>query len=175
MATVPTTLDIATDFKPDNTIITCVPILKGPTNFPIWSVCMQSVLQSLSVWGFIDGTHTFVNTIQGDQEKWKIVDKMVCGIIANTLTDALVHNVSYEYADPAVNISVSKTVWDRMTLLFASCGLAGQFHMFHQTQHVTVRPQTASENINCLTNLFNQIAATGLTLPESFKAMFILE
>ena len=40
---------------------------------------------------------------------------------------------------------------------------------------MTVRPQTASEDIKCLTNLFDQIAATGLTLPESFKAMFILE
>ena len=40
---------------------------------------------------------------------------------------------------------------------------------------MTVRPQTASEDINCLTNLFNQIAAADLTLPESFKAMFILE
>ena len=99
----------------------------------------------------------------------------MCGIIANTLTDTLVHNVSYEYADPAVCISVSKTVWDRMTMLFASQGLAGQFHMFHQAQCVTVRPQTASEDINHLTNLFDQIAVTGLTLPESFKAMFILE
>ena len=62
-----------------------------------------------------------------------------------------------------------------MTALFASQGLAGQFHMFHQAQHVTVRPQTASEDINRLTNLFNQIAATGLTLSKSFKAMFILE
>ena len=62
-----------------------------------------------------------------------------------------------------------------MTLLFASHGLAGQFHMFHQVQHVTVRPQTASEDINCLTNLFNQIAAMGLTLLELFKVMFILE
>ena len=62
-----------------------------------------------------------------------------------------------------------------MTLLFASCGLTGQFHMFHQVQHVTVRPQTASEDINHLTNLFDQIAAAGLTLPELFKAMFILE
>ena len=47
--------------------------------------------------------------------------------------------------------------------------------MFHQAQHVTVRPQTVSEDINGLTNLFDQIAAAGLTLPESFKAMFILE
>ena len=175
MAAQPTALDVATDFKPNNTIIARVPILKGPTNFPIWSVHMQSVLQSLSVWGFIDSTCTFANTTPGDQEKWKVVDKRVCGIIANTLTDALVHNVSYDYADPAVCISVSKTIWDRMTMLLTSRGLAGQFHMFHQAQCVTVRPQTANEDINRLTNLFNQIAATGLTLPELFKAMFILE
>ena len=62
-----------------------------------------------------------------------------------------------------------------MTSLFASCGLAGQFHMFHQAQHVTVRPQTASEDINHLTNLFDQIAAADLTLPELFNTMFILE
>ena len=146
MAATSTALNITSDFKPDNTIITCVPILKGPTNFPIWSVRMQSVLQPLSVWRFINGTCTFANTIKDDQEKWKVVDKRVCGIIVNTLTDTLVHNVSYEYADPAINISVSKTVLDRMTLLFASCGLAGQFHMFHQVQCVTVRPQTASED-----------------------------
>ena len=136
---------------------------------------MQYILQSLSVWGFINDTHTFANTTQDNQEKWKVVDKRVCGIIANTLTDALVHNVSYEYANPTVNIPVSKTVWDRMTSLFTSHGLAGQFHMFHQVQCVTVRPQTASEDINHLTNLFDQIAATGLTLFKSFNVMFILE
>ena len=175
MAAVPTALNVAIDFKPDNTIIAHVPILKGPTNFLIWSVHMQSVLQSLSVWRFIDGTCTFANTITGNQEKWKVVDKRVCGIIANTLTDALVQNVSYEYANPAICISVSKTIWDRMTALFASCGLAGQFHMFHQAQCVTVRPQTVSEDINFLTNLFDQIAAAGLTLSKLFKVMFILE
>ena len=47
MAAPPTALDVATDFKPDNTIIAHVPILKGPTNFPIWSVHMQSVLVTL--------------------------------------------------------------------------------------------------------------------------------
>ena len=99
----------------------------------------------------------------------------MCGIISNTLTDTLVHNVSYEYADLAINISVSKTIWDRMTSLFASCGLAGLFHMFHQAQCVTVRPQTASEDINHLTYLFDQIAAADLTLPELFNTMFILE
>ena len=62
-----------------------------------------------------------------------------------------------------------------MTSLFTSYGLAGQFRMFHQAQHVTVRPQTASEDIICMTNLFNQITATCLTLPKSFKVMFILE
>ena len=51
-----------------------------------------------------------MNTTQVDQEKWKVIDKRVCGIIANTLTDALTYNVPYEYADSAVNISVSKTV-----------------------------------------------------------------
>ena len=81
MAGAPTALDVAADFKPDNTIIAYVPILKGPTNFPIWSIHMQSILQSLSVWGFIHSICTFVNTIQGNQEKWKVIDKRVCGII----------------------------------------------------------------------------------------------
>ena len=62
-----------------------------------------------------------------------------------------------------------------MTSLFTSYGLTDQFHIFHQAQHVTVRPQRASEDINCLTNLFDQIATTDLTLSESFKVMFILE
>ena len=97
------------------------------------------------------------------------MEKRVCGIIANTLTDVLVHNMSYNYVDPVANTSVPKTVWDRMTSLFASHGLTGQLYMFHQAQCVTVRPQTASEDINCLTNLFNQIAAMGLTLLKSFK------
>ena len=44
MAAAPIALDIASDFKPDNTIITYVSMLKGPTNFPIWSVHMQSIL-----------------------------------------------------------------------------------------------------------------------------------
>ena len=37
-------------------------------------------------------------TATEDQTKWITINKRVCGIIANTLNNSLLHNVSYDYA-----------------------------------------------------------------------------
>ena len=50
------TLAISADFKVDNTILSQIPVLKGPSNYLIWSACIQSTFQSLSVWRFINGS-----------------------------------------------------------------------------------------------------------------------
>ena len=123
------TLATPADFKVDNIILSQIPVLKGPSNYPIWSAHIQSTLQSLSVWGFIDGSITHDTTATGDQIKWITINKRVCGIIANILNDSLLHNVSDEYASIATGAlshpSVAKAIWDKMTMLFGSQGLSG--------------------------------------------------
>ena len=79
-------------------------------------------LQFLSVWGFINGSITHDAIATGDQTKWITIDKRVCGIIANTLNDSLLHNVSYDYASTAIGAPfhpyIAKAIWDKMATLF---------------------------------------------------------
>ena len=58
--------------------------------------------------------------IQADQEKWKVIDKRLCGIIANALTDVLVHNTvcpmnMLNLLSTYLSPKLFKTVWDRMS------------------------------------------------------------
>ena len=73
-------LATSTNFKVDNTILSHISVLKGSSNYPIWSAHIQSTLQSLSIWGFINGSITHNATATGDQTKWIIIDKRICGI-----------------------------------------------------------------------------------------------
>ena len=117
-------LATSADFKVDNTILSQISVLKGPSNYPIWSACIQSTLQSLSIWGFINGSITHDATATEDQAKWITINKRVCGIIANILNDSLLHNVSYDYASTATGAlshpSIAKAIWDKMATLFSS-------------------------------------------------------
>ena len=171
------TLATFADFKVDNTILGQIPILNGSSNYPIWSACIQSTLQSLSVWGFIDGSIIHDTTATGDQTKWITIDKRVCGIIANTLNDSLFHNVSYEYASTATGAlshpSIAKAIWDKMAMLFSSRGLSEQFHLFHQALGSEIHTHSANEDINQINLFFEQMTSAGLDLPDSFCTMFL--
>ena len=124
----------STDFKVDNTILSRIPVLKGPSNYPIWSAHIQSTLQSLSVWGFINGSTIHDTTATGDQTKWIIIDKRVCGIIANTLNDSLLYNMFYDYASIATGAlthsSAAKAIWDKMAVPFSSQAYLDNFICF---------------------------------------------
>ena len=172
------TLATSADFKVDNTILSWIPVLKGPSNYPIWSACIKSTLQSLSVWGFINGFIIHDATATGDQTKWITINKRVCGIIANILNDSLLYNVSYDYASTATGAlshpSIAKAIWNKMAMLFSSQGLSGQFHLFYQALGSEIHTCSANKDINQIKSFFEQMTSTGLDLPDSFHAMFIL-
>ena len=145
-------LATSADFKVDNTILSQIPIFKGPSNYSIWSARIQSTLQSLSVWGFINGSIIHDTTATRDQTKWITINKRVCGIIANTLNESLLHNVSYDYAFTTTRApshpSIAKAIWDKMTMLFNSQGLSGWFHLFHQALGLEIHTYSANKDIN---------------------------
>ena len=151
---------------------------RGPSNYPIWSAHIQSTLQSLSVWGFINGSITHDATATEDQTKWITIDKRVCGIIANILNDSLLHNVSYDYVSTATGASshpsVAKAIWDKMAMLFSSWGLSGQFHLFHQALCLEIHTHSANEDINQIKSFFEQMTTIGLDLSDFFHAIFLL-
>ena len=140
------------DFKVDNTILSQILVLKGPSNYPIWSPHIQSTLQSLFVWEFIDRSIAHDTTATRDQIKWITINKRVCGIIANILNDSLLYNVSYEYASTTTGASshpsIAKAIWDRMAMLFSSQSLSGQFHLFYQALGLEIHTCSANEDIN---------------------------
>ena len=172
------TLATSTNFKVNNTILSQISVLKGPSNYPIWSARIQSTLKSLSVWGFIDGSITHDAIATGDQTKWITIDKRVFGIIANILNDSLLHNVSYDYASIATGApshpSIAKAIWDKMATLFSSQGLSGLFHLFHQALGLEICTCFANKDINQINSFFEQMTSTGLDLPDSFHTMFLL-
>ena len=171
------TLAASADFKVNNTILSWIPVLKGPFNYPIWSAHIQSTLQSLSVWGFINGSIIHDATATGDQTKWITINKRVCGIITNTLNDSLLHNVSYDYASTATGApsypSIAKAIWDKIAMLFGFLGLSGQFHLFHQALGLEIHTYSANKNINQINSFFEKMTSTGLDLPDSFCIMFL--
>ena len=173
------TLGTSADFKVNNTILSWIPILKGPSNYPIWSACIQSTLQSLSVWEFINGSIIHDAIATEDQIKWITINKRVCDIIANTLNDSLLHNVSYEHASTATGASfhpsVTKAIWDKMAMLFDSQGLSGQFYLFHQALSSEICTCSANEDIRWINSFFKQMTSTELDLPTPFmQCSFLL-
>ena len=106
-------LAIFADFKVDNTILSQIPVLKRPSNYPIWSACIQSTLQSLSIWKFIDGSIIHDTMAIGDQIKWITINKLgkrchECRIqvwrllILILLFDSAPSDVSKEEAGPSM-------------------------------------------------------------------------
>ena len=171
------TLATSADFKVDNTILSQIPVLKRSSNYPIWSVHIQSTLQSLSVCKFINGSITHDAIATGDQTKWITINERVCGIIANTLNNSLLHNVSYDYASTATGASshpsVAKAIWDKMATLFSFQGLSGQY-LFHQALGLEICTCSANEDINQINLFFEQMTSAGLDLPDFFHTMFLL-
>ena len=66
MATLPT----STELKIDSTIMQCISVLKGQTNYFIWKTCVQSTLQAYSVFEFISGSllYTAITDIANQQK-----------------------------------------------------------------------------------------------------------
>ena len=167
------------EIKINGQILSRIPILVGQSNHSIWHIKIRNTLSAYGVWEIVEGTNTYASTIAADQEKWKLLDKCVLGLIASTLDDSLIHHVSYMWAPPVGTApptfpSVAKALMDKLHVLFGVTGLTGQFLLFHRAMWVRVKPQTANENISSLIQLFDQLRQAGLDLPQSFHTMILL-
>ena len=64
-------------------------------------------------WAYVDGTLTYAALPAGvdltdRQQKWKLLDKRILGLIANTIDDLLLFHVIYDWTYPLTFPSISK-------------------------------------------------------------------
>jgi len=171
-------LPTSSKLKFESSIISRIPVLTGTKNYPQWSIRVTSTLQTYSVMGIVDGTVTYTGLAtappeNADQQKWKLLDKRLCGFIAVTISDNLQSHVHFDWAD-ATCPSLAKALWDQLFRMFGMSGLSGKFNLFHKATRANVRTKHAAEDLNILLSLFEQMTKAGLNLPEFFKAMFVL-
>ena len=69
------------EIKIDGQILSCIPILVGQSNYSIWHVKIRNTLSAYGVWEIVEGTNTYASTIAADQEKWKLLDRRVLGLL----------------------------------------------------------------------------------------------
>ena len=167
------------EIKINSQILSRIPVLVGQSNYSIWHVKIRNTLSTYGVWEIVEGTNTYATTIAADQEKWKLLDRHVLGLVASTLDNSLINHVSYTWAPPVGTASptfpsVAKALMDKLHTLFGTTGLTGQFLLFHKVMRNQVKPQTANENISSLIQLFDQLRQAGLNLPQSFRTMILL-
>ena len=167
------------EIKFDTTFIGCIPILSGSKNYDIWSKNIISTLSAYSVWEFVDGTLMYAELPAGadladHQQKWKLLDKHILGLMASMIDDLLLSHVVYDWADPAMFPSISKALWDKLKTLFGTTGFAAIFHLFKQVSSKHVCIQHAQTDINDIMSLFDQMTQAGLDLSQTFRAMILL-
>ena len=104
-------LPTSSELKFEFSIISHIPVLLGTKNYPQWSICVTSTLQTYSVMGIVDGTVTYAGLAtsptalvsappeNADQQKWKLLDKWLCGFIAVTINDNLQSHVRFDWTD----------------------------------------------------------------------------
>ena len=168
-----------TEIKFDNIFIGRIPFLTGLKNYDVWSKCIISMLSAYSVWEFVDGTLTYAVLPAGAdladrQQKWKLLDKHILGLMASTIDNSLLSHVIYDWADPVMFPSISKALWNKLKTLFGTTGFAAIFHLFKQVSSKHVRIQHVQTNINDIISLFNQMTQAGLDLSQTFRAMILL-
>ena len=124
---------------------------------------------------FIDGTLTH-NGLQdvADQNKWKMLDHHMLGLMAGTVNDSLTSHVNFEWADQQNFPSVVKAFWEKLQSLFGKAGVQGQFFLFHKITWTHIHSCQATKDISSIIQLFNQLTQSGLNLPNSFHAILIL-
>jgi hypothetical protein len=168
-----------TEIKFDTTFIGRIPVLTGPKNYDVWSKRIVSTLSAYSVWEFVDGTLTYASLPAGQdladrQQKWKLLDKRILGLMASTIDDSLLSHVIYDWADPATFPSISKALWDKLKALFGTTGFAAIFRLFKQVSGRHIRITHAQQDINETMSLFDQMTQASLNLPQTFHARILL-
>ena len=167
------------EIKINSQILSRIPILVEQSNYFIWHVKIRNTLSTYGVWEIIEGTNTYASTMAADQEKWKLLDRRILGLIASTLDNSLINHITYTWAPLAgaaapTHPSVAKALMDKFHALFRITSLAGQFLLLHRAMRIWVKSQTANKNISALIQLFDQLSQAGLNLPQSFRAMILL-
>ena len=167
------------EIKFNTTFIGHIPVLSGSKNYDVWSKRIISMLSAYSVWEFVDGTLMYAELPAGadladHQQKWKLLDKHILGLMASTIDDLLLSYVIYDWADPAMFPSISKALWDKPKTLFGTTGFAAVFCLFKQVSSKHVRIQHAQTDINDIMLLFDQMTQAGLDLSQTFHAMILL-
>ena len=167
------------EIKFDSTFIGRIPVLTGSKNYDVWSKRIISTLSAYSVWEFVDGNLTYAALPAGAdladrQQKWKLLDKRILGLMASTIDDSLLSHVVYEWTDPLTFPSISKDLWDKLKTLFGTTGFAAVFRLFKQVSSKHIRIQHAQTDINEIMSLFDQMTQAGLDLPQTFRAMILL-
>ena len=169
------TLPTSTELKINSTIMQCIPVLKGQSNYFIWKTYVQSTLQAYSVFEFINSSLLYsAMTGTADQQKWKMLDHWVLGSIASTISNSLTTHVNYDWENQATCPSVSKALWKKLKSLFRTTGLARQFNLFYKALCTQIHPHSTNEDISTVVQLFEQMTQAGLNLLQSFRAMIIL-
>ena len=161
-----------TEIRFDTTFIGRIPVLTGSKNYDVWSKCIISMLSAYSVWEFVDGTLMYAALPVGAdladrQQKWKLLDKHILGLMASMIDDSLLLHVVYDWADPAMFPSISKALWDKLKTLFSTTGFAAVFCLFKQVSSKHVHIQHAQTDINDIMSLFDQMTQAGLDLPQT--------
>jgi hypothetical protein len=168
-----------TEIKFDTTFIGRIYVLTGPKNYDVWSKRIVSTLSAYSVWEFVDGTLTYASLPAGQdladrQQKWKLLDKHILSLMASTIDDSLLSHVIYDWADPATFPSISKALWDKLKALFGTTGFTAIFRLFKQVSGRHIHISHAQQDINETMSLFDQMTQAGLNLPQTFRAMILL-
>ena len=169
-----------TKIKFDNTFIGRISVLNESKNYDVWSKRIISTLSAYSVGEFVDGTLMYAVLPMGAdladrQQKWKLLDKHILGLMASMIDDSLLSHVIYDWADPATFPSISKALWDKLKkTLFGTTSFAAVFHLFKQVSSKHVHIQHTQTNINDIMSLFDQMTQAGLDLPKTFHAMILL-
>ena len=83
------------EIKIDGQILSRIPALVGQSNYSIWHVKIRNTLSAYGLWEIVEGTNTYAGTIVADQEKWKLLERCVLGLIASTLNNSLINHVTY--------------------------------------------------------------------------------
>jgi hypothetical protein len=168
-----------TEIKFDTTFIGRIPVLTGPKNYDVWSKRMVSTLSAYSVWEFVDGTLTYTSLPAGAdladrQQKWKLLDKCILGLLASPIDDSLLSHVIYDGADPTTFPSISKALWNKLKAFFGTTGFAAIFRLFKQVLGRHIRISHGQQDINETMSLFGQITQASLNPSQMFRAMILL-
>ena len=85
-----------------------------------------------------------MGTLVADQERWKLLEKCVLGLIASTLNDSLINHVNYMWTPPVGSApttfpSMAKALMDKLHALFGTTGISGQFLLFYKAMRICIK------------------------------------